>query len=107
MTRTTRAVLSSVAVAALASCVGDGTPPVGTVAVRDSAGTIVTSDLACDTCRIVFERVVSLGSLEDSSGFTFESTVGRSSAGDFYVAPMAHAGKIWVYDSEGLSLIPI
>ena len=38
MNRTTGAVLWSVTVAGLASCVGDGTPSAGTVAVRDSAG---------------------------------------------------------------------
>lgn len=55
----------------------------------------------CSGCSVSLEKVVSLGALSDSSSVTWESTVARNSGGEFYVAPMAHAGEIYVYGPAG------
>ncbi len=75
MNRTTRAVLSSVAVATLASCVGDETPAVGTVAVRDSAGIRIVEHSSLpaelDSWSVASEPDLSIGALEGTGPDVF------------------------------------
>lgn len=90
-------------VATLASCLAvgaevavgqqDATSPVPTV--------VIPTEPTCSSCRVRLEHVVSLGDPGDSSSVVPWSTVARNSRGEFYVAPMAHPGEIYVYGPDG------
>lgn len=75
--------------------------PVSKAAAAQVDTVVIRSDPSCATCSVGLEKVVSLGSPGDSSSVVPWSTVARNSRGEFYVAPMAHPGEIYVYGPDG------
>ncbi|HEU0055024.1 MAG TPA: hypothetical protein VFQ39_17680 [Longimicrobium sp.] len=56
---------------------------------------------ACARCRIVFERVATLGGADDPESPGYDVTVERDRAGRFYVAPVVGRDGIAVYAPDG------
>jgi hypothetical protein len=74
---------------------------VSTPLLHAQSDIVLPREVSCPECRIELERVVTLGSLSDPTGFSGLSRVTQDSRGRYYVYPSVGEAEILVYDEAG------